>query len=47
MCTLPLNLDKLSELCKMEISVLNSKLMMLELNGSLKKLENGSYIKIN
>lgn len=43
----PLNLDKLSEICKMGISVLNSKLMMLELNGSIKKLGNGSYIKIN
>lgn len=43
----PLCLDKLSEICKMGISALNSKLMLLELNGSIKKMETGGYIKIN
>jgi DNA processing protein len=41
------DLDKLSEILKMGISVLNSKLMILELNGLIQKIEGGKYIRKN
>lgn len=41
----PADLDKLSEILKMGVSVLNSKLMILELGGLIQKIEGGKYIR--
>lgn len=44
--TEPISIDKLKELSKLEIAVLNSTLVMLELEGLVKNIGGGQYIKI-
>jgi DNA processing protein len=42
----PLHLDKLAEISNIRFDLLNAKLMMLELNGLVKNIGGGNYIKI-
>lgn len=42
----PLHLDKLAEIINIRINVLNSKLMIMELNGLVRNIGNGKYVKM-
>jgi DNA processing protein len=42
----PTHIDKISQLCRIKINVLSSKLMLMEINGLIKDLGAQNYIKI-
>jgi DNA processing protein len=42
----PVHLDKLAEIINIRINVLNSKLMIMELNGLVRNIGNGKYVRM-